>query len=52
MVKTSSAAKHSSKSNSLGLLNKDNAITNFFWPPDKNFALISYKISSSNLDIM
>ena len=52
IVKTSSAAKHSSNSNTFGSLRSDKAITNFFfWPPDKNFAFMSFKLSSSNLEI-
>ena len=39
IVKTSSAAKHSSKRRTFGSLSNDKAITNFFFcPPDKNLA--------------
>jgi len=52
MVRTSSAAKHSSSKSTFGSLNKARAITNFFFcPPDKNFAFISLIASNSNLAI-
>ena len=45
IVKTSNAAKHSSKSKILGSPSNAKAITSFFfWPPDKNLALISFKL--------
>ena len=43
--------KNLTKSNTFGSLKSDKAITSFFfWPPDKNFALISFTFSSSNFD--
>ena len=52
IVITSKAANGSSKSNILGLEIRAIAITNFFfWPPERNSALISLIGSNSNLEI-
>ena len=52
MVNTSKPEKDSSKRSTFGFPNRAKAITNFFfWPPDKNFALMSLMLSNSNLDI-
>ena len=51
IVKTSNAAKHSSKEELLVHSIKKSITSFFFCPPDKNFAFISFKLSNSNLEI-